>query len=82
MSFLVLSILFLLPSLGIIGRSLYFYFTEGGAGHIQSLIAAAMLFTTSVLMLALGIIVELVKYNRELIEEQLYLTRKSFYKPE
>jgi glycosyltransferase involved in cell wall biosynthesis len=82
MSFLVLSILFLLPSLGIIGRFLYFYFTEGGAGHIQSLIAAAMLFTTSVLMLALGIIVELVKYNRELIEEQLYLTRKSFYKPE
>lgn len=82
MTFLVLSILFLLPSLGIIGRFLYYFFTEGGAGHIQSLIAAAMLFITSVLMLALGIIVELVKYNRELIEEQLYLTRKKFYESE
>ena len=81
-TFLALSILFLIPSLGIIARFLFFFFTEGGAGHIQSLIAASMLFVTSALMLAMGIIVELVKYNRELIEDQLYLARKTFYKSE
>jgi len=78
-TFLALSIIFMLPSLGIIGRFLYFYVTEGGAGHIQSLIGAAILFITAVLMLALGVIVELVKYNRELIEEQLYFQKQQTY---
>lgn len=81
-TFMVMSIIFLIPSLLIIARFLFFYFTEGGAGHIQSLIAAAMLFITSALMVALGIIVELVKYNRELIEDQLYLSKKKFYESE
>ena len=81
-TFLGLSILFLIPSLGIIARYLFFFFTEGGEGHIQSLIAASMLFGTSALMLAMGIIVELIKYNRELIEDQLYLIRKNYYKSE
>ena len=78
-TFLTLSIFFLIPSLAIIIRFLYFLFTEGGSGHIQSLIAASMMFITSILMLAMGVIVELVKYNRELIEDQLYLTRKNYF---
>ncbi len=81
-TFLTLAVLFLIPSILIIGRFLYFFFAEGGTGHIQSLIAASMLFITSALMLAMGIIVELVKYNRELIEDQLYLTKKKFYESE
>ena len=80
LTFLTLSLLFLIPSLAIIARFLYYFFTDGGSGHIQSLIAASMLFITAFLMLAMGIIVELVKYNRELIEDQLYLARKNFYK--
>jgi len=79
MTFLVPSLLFLLPSHGIIGRFLCLFFNGDGAGHIKSFIAAAMLFITSVLMLALGIIVELVKYYRELIEEELYLVKRRFY---
>ncbi len=81
-TFMVMSAIFLIPSLLIIARFLYFFFTGGGEGHIQSLIAAAMLFITSALMVALGIIVELVKYNRELIEDQLYLSKKKFYESE
>ncbi len=81
-TFMFMSIIFMVPSLLIIIRFLYFYVTEGGSGHIQSLIAAAILFNTSVLMIALGIFVELVKYNRELIEDQLYLSKKKFYESE
>jgi len=78
-TFLGLSVLFLIPSFGIIGRFLFFYFSGEGNGHIQSLIAASMLFITSVLMMAMGIIVELVKYNRELLDDQLYLAKKKLY---
>lgn len=78
-TFLTLSIAFLIPVLFLVGRFIYFFLNGSGDGHVQSLIASAMLFSTSMLMLALGIIVELTKYNRELIEDQLYLAKKEHY---
>lgn len=72
--------LFILPALFLVLRFLYFSITTGGSGgHIQSLIAAAILSITGVLMLVLGIVGDLLQINRRLVEEQLYLEKKSYY---
>ncbi|MFW5771568.1 MAG: glycosyltransferase family 2 protein, partial [Spirochaetota bacterium] len=78
-TFLFLAILFFIPSFVLIVRYLYYFFTSGGGGHIQSLIAATILFITAVLMFMMGILSDLVRTNRELIEEQLYLQKKQRY---
>ncbi len=78
-TFLLLALVFFLPSLILIIRYLYLFFTTGGEGHIQSLIAATILFITAVIMFMMGIISDLVRTNRELIEEQLYLQKKQRY---
>jgi glycosyltransferase involved in cell wall biosynthesis len=51
-------------------RFLYYYFTQGGtAGHIQSLILAAILVLTGGLLFTLGVIADLLSVNRRLLEE-------------
>ena len=69
---------FLLGSL-IILRYLYFFFTGEGDGHIQSLIAAIILFIFSLHLFSLGVIGEVIAKNRQLLEDSLYLKKKSFY---
>ena len=72
--------LFLLPALFLVLRFFYFAITTSGyTGHIQSLIAAAILSITGVLMVVLGIVGDLLQTNRRLVEEQLYLQKKSYY---
>ena len=78
-TFLLLALVFFLPSFILIIRYLYFFFTVSGEGHIQSLIAATILFITAVLMFMMGIISDLVRTNRELVEEQLYLQKIQRY---
>lgn len=67
--------------LGIIGtagvaRFLYYVVTDGGAGHIQSLILATMLLVVAAVLFALGIIADLTAANRRLMEETLYRLRR------
>ena len=58
-------------------RFLLAYFTShGGAGHIQSLIAMAVLFTLSFLLMVLGILADLIYGSRRLVEDALYRTRR------
>lgn len=81
-TFCFFSMIFLAPALFFMGRFLFFWFTrEGYSGHVQSLIAAAILSLTAVLLFVLGILGELLKYNRELTEEQLYLLKKDLSRP-
>jgi glycosyltransferase involved in cell wall biosynthesis len=58
-------------SLGIlIGlRFLYFYFVEGGTGHIQSLILANLLIGTGFFLSVAGLLADLVSVNRKLLEK-------------
>lgn len=79
-TFMWLSIFFFIPALIIVIRFLIFYFSGNGTGHIQSLIAAAILTIVSVLLFVLGILGDLLKKNRELIEEQLYYKKTEIYK--
>lgn len=55
-----------------LGRFLYFWIVDGDTGgHIQSLIFGAIMSVASLLSLALGVLSDLLRTNRVLIEEQL-----------
>jgi len=49
-------------------RFLYFYLTEGGAGHVQSLILSALLMGTGFFLAIVGLLADLISVNRKLLE--------------
>lgn len=49
-------------------RFLYFYITEGGRGHVQSLILSALLMGTGVFFGVVGLLADLIGVNRQLLE--------------
>ncbi len=49
-------------------RFIYFYATSEGAGHVQSLILAAILFLTGVGLAGLGLVADLLSVNRRLLQ--------------
>ena len=69
--------LFLVSGLALGLRFLYFYLRgAGAAGHIQSLILAAILIILGVQIVLIGLIADLVGVNRRMMEETLYRVRK------
>jgi len=50
-------------------RFVYFYATGSGAGHIQSLILAAMLLGTGFFLCVVGLMADLISVNRKLLEK-------------
>ena len=57
-------------------RFLYFFATGTGMGHVQSLILAAVLAIVGVQVLLIGLIADLVRMNRKMMEETLYRLRR------
>jgi len=68
----------LLIFLGLIpgARFLYFYFTDNGSGHIQSLILMAVLLLMGFQTCMIGLVADLVGFNRKIMEETLYRLRR------
>lgn len=74
--FLFVSGLFLLMSLALFMRFLYFFLrVPGPTGHVQSLVVAGALAMIGVLVAVLGILSDLTAMNRRLLEEILTHTR-------
>lgn len=71
----VLALTFFVPGLLLGGRFLYLFAIGEGAGHVQSLIACAILILSGVFMSAVGVIAHLQKINRQLLEELRFLAR-------
>jgi glycosyltransferase involved in cell wall biosynthesis len=67
--FMTAGTLVLIPGVAIGVRFLIAFFEDRGEGHIQSLILAAVLIVTAVVIYAAGIIADLVAANRVLLEE-------------
>jgi glycosyltransferase involved in cell wall biosynthesis len=67
--FLSLSAIFALPGLIGVGRFLYFYATDGGAGHVQSLVLSSVLLAMATILFAVGILADLIAANRSLLED-------------
>lgn len=70
-----LALAFFAPGLFLGGRFLYLFATGEGGGHVQSLIACAILMLSGVFMSAVGVIAHLQKINRQLLEELRFLAR-------
>ncbi len=60
-------------------RFMYYYWLNGGAGHVQSVILAAILLILSFLMAVLGILADLISTNRCLIQDIIFVQRKALY---
>jgi len=69
-------------ALGILGgtaiglRFVYYYLTEGGFGHIQSLILAAILILGGSTLILAGLLADLIAANRRLLERTLVKLRR------
>lgn len=57
-------------------RFLYFYFTGNGGGHIQSLILSAVLMMIGFQVGMSGLLADLIRNNRRLIEDTQYRVKK------
>jgi glycosyltransferase involved in cell wall biosynthesis len=57
-------------------RYLYFFVMSDGGNHLQSLLLGTILLTGAFLAVALGVIADLIRINRILIEAQLEATKR------
>jgi glycosyltransferase involved in cell wall biosynthesis len=57
-------------------RFVYFYVTDGGAGHVQSVILAAALLIIGFLTMLIGMLADLIGRNRQLSEDVLLRVRR------
>jgi len=58
-------------------RFLYFFWRDGGVtGHVQSLILAAVFLIVGFQVCLIGLLADLIRFNRKVLEEVLYRVRK------
>ncbi len=63
---------------GVLGlRFLYYYWMTGGVGKVQSLILAAILLIVGFQIVLVGLLADLVGFNRKILEETLYRVRRA-----
>ena len=74
--FTLFSLLFLLAGLLISARFLVYYINGNGAGHIQSIILAAVFFIVGFQTFLIGLVADLIGFNRKILEEVLYRLRR------
>lgn len=67
--FAIIGSLFLIPGMLVGIRFLYFYFNNQGAGHVQSLILAAVLILAGVQIGLIAVLADLLSVNRKLLED-------------
>lgn len=69
---LVLELMGVFPIL----RFLYYYFTSGGVGHVQSLVIGGSFMVMGVLFIMFGLIAELISFNRKILARTLEKIRR------
>lgn len=74
--FTALGMFFILGGLALGIRFLYFYIIGQGAGHIQSVILTAILLIVGFQVLLIGLVADLIGFNRKILEEVLYRLRR------
>lgn len=73
--FSILGGLFIFSGLVLAGRFLYFYLIGQGSGHLQSVILAAVLLIVGFQVILIGLVADLIGFNRKILEELLYRVR-------
>jgi glycosyltransferase involved in cell wall biosynthesis len=75
--FLTLGAMLFLAGIFPFGRFLYYFLIDGSGGHLQSLLLGSVLLVGSFIAGALGIIADLIRINRTLIEENIEQARRA-----
>jgi glycosyltransferase involved in cell wall biosynthesis len=75
--FTTFSLVFLLAGLVLAGRYLYFVVMGQSGGHVQSLILSAVLLIVGFQTFLIGLVADLISFNRKILEEMLYRLRKN-----
>jgi len=74
--FSTIGTLILLGGLVVSARFLWYYLQGLGSGHVQSLILAAVLLIVGFQILLIGLLADLIGFNRRILEEVLYRLRR------
>jgi glycosyltransferase involved in cell wall biosynthesis len=74
--FSILGTIILLGGLALGLRFIYYYSIGQGGGHIQSVILAAVLLLVGIQVLLIGLVADLISFNRKILEELLYRVRR------
>lgn len=53
-------------------RFMYFFFTDGGSGHVQSLLVGVVLSVTAALLMLVGVVCDVIAANRVMLEDIRY----------
>jgi glycosyltransferase involved in cell wall biosynthesis len=75
-TFFGIGMIFLLAGTALGARFLYYYVAGNGAGHVQSLILAAILLIVGFQTILIGLVADLISVNRRLSEEVLIRLKK------
>lgn len=67
--FFAIAAVFAFPGIFGILRYVYFYLTDGSAGHVQSLILSSVLLAMATILFAVGVLADLIATNRSLLED-------------
>jgi len=73
--FFIGSVLMLIGAFPIL-RFLFFYFTSGGAGHMQSLLLGSVFVILGFITFLVGLVADLISFNRQLLEMTLERVRR------
>jgi glycosyltransferase involved in cell wall biosynthesis len=74
--FTTLGTLIILGGLVLGARYLYYWAIGQGGGHVQSVILAAVLLIVGFQVLLIGLLADLIAFNRKILEEVLYRVRR------
>jgi hypothetical protein len=74
--FIGISLIFLFAGLIGLGRFLYFFIIGEGAGHVQSIILSSVLLIVGFQIFLIGLVADLIGFNRKVLEEILYRQRR------
>ncbi len=80
-TFFLIGALFLFAGFLLGARFLYYFLAEGRAGHVQSLILAAVFLIVGFHTLLIGLVADLISVNRRLSEEVLIRMKKLERRP-
>ncbi len=61
---------------GAILRFVYFYYAEGGGGHLQSLVIGGSVLLMGFITFLIGMLADLISFNRQLIEMNLETSKR------
>jgi hypothetical protein len=74
--FTIIGLVLLAGGTAIGARFVYYYVTEGGDGHIQSLILAAVLTLAGFQTVMVGLLADLIGSSRRMLEDALLRVRR------